>query len=413
MKAAQTGHLVLSTLHTNSAAETLTRLRNIGVPAYNVATSITLIVAQRLARCLVPRTASAPSSCLLRRSWRPALPKRTSMPGFSFTTPTTRLHSLQPRLPRPHWPARSGGSGAGSATADPCRRQQLGVGRAGARFGLRGSAPRRPQEGHAGHHQLARDRPRDGKPMTAQVVFVWDGTDAAGRKVSGELSAAEPRVARALLRRQGVVVSRLRRKRAAARLFGAGVKPEDIALFSRQMATMMRAGVPLVRAFDIVASGARNVALATIVAGRGWRSCRGFVALPGARQISEAIQRPVLQFGWSWRAIGHPGCDAGAHRGRSRARRSDQAQGEEGAFLSRSGGGGGRRRLHDSAGLRGAAVRVGFCQRRCCVAGVHALRHPLLRAGAGLVVGAAAGDGVCWRRRFGGAASLAQVRGGA
>ncbi len=52
IKAAQTGHMVLSTLHTNSAAETLTRLRNMGVPAFNVATSVSLIIAQRLARRL-------------------------------------------------------------------------------------------------------------------------------------------------------------------------------------------------------------------------------------------------------------------------------------------------------------------------------------------------------------------------
>ncbi|MCY3811555.1 MAG: type IV-A pilus assembly ATPase PilB [Gammaproteobacteria bacterium] len=55
IKAAQTGHLVLSTLHTNSAPETLTRLRTMGVPAYNLATSVTLIVAQRLARLLCPQ----------------------------------------------------------------------------------------------------------------------------------------------------------------------------------------------------------------------------------------------------------------------------------------------------------------------------------------------------------------------
>ena len=52
IKAAQTGHLVLSTLHTNSAAETITRLMNMGVPAFNVATSVSLIIAQRLARRL-------------------------------------------------------------------------------------------------------------------------------------------------------------------------------------------------------------------------------------------------------------------------------------------------------------------------------------------------------------------------
>ena len=52
IKAAQTGHLVLSTLHTNSAPETLTRLRNMGVPSFNIATSVILIIAQRLARRL-------------------------------------------------------------------------------------------------------------------------------------------------------------------------------------------------------------------------------------------------------------------------------------------------------------------------------------------------------------------------
>ncbi|MCD8523686.1 MAG: type IV-A pilus assembly ATPase PilB [Saccharospirillaceae bacterium] len=54
IKAAQTGHLVLSTLHTNSAAETLTRLANMGVPSFNIATSVSLIIAQRLARRLCP-----------------------------------------------------------------------------------------------------------------------------------------------------------------------------------------------------------------------------------------------------------------------------------------------------------------------------------------------------------------------
>jgi len=57
IKAAQTGHLVLSTLHTNSAAETITRLLNMGVPAFNVATAVSLIIAQRLARRLCGKCA--------------------------------------------------------------------------------------------------------------------------------------------------------------------------------------------------------------------------------------------------------------------------------------------------------------------------------------------------------------------
>ena len=68
VKAAQTGHLVLSTLHTNSAPETLTRLRNMGVPSFNIATSVILIIAQRLARRLCPHckeTLDVPKSSLV------------------------------------------------------------------------------------------------------------------------------------------------------------------------------------------------------------------------------------------------------------------------------------------------------------------------------------------------------------
>lgn len=68
IKAAQTGHMVMSTLHTNSASETLTRLRNMGVPAFNVATSVSLVIAQRLARKLCSaccREADIPEKTLL------------------------------------------------------------------------------------------------------------------------------------------------------------------------------------------------------------------------------------------------------------------------------------------------------------------------------------------------------------
>ncbi len=69
IKAAQTGHLVLSTVHTNSAAETVTRLLNMGVPAFNIAASVTLIIAQRLARrlcshCAVPETSVPPEALM-------------------------------------------------------------------------------------------------------------------------------------------------------------------------------------------------------------------------------------------------------------------------------------------------------------------------------------------------------------
>ncbi|MEZ7965347.1 MAG: type IV-A pilus assembly ATPase PilB [Pseudomonadales bacterium] len=74
IKAAQTGHMVLSTLHTNSAPETITRLRNMGVPAFNLATSINLIVAQRLARrlCSCKEKIEVPANALLEKGFTQA-----------------------------------------------------------------------------------------------------------------------------------------------------------------------------------------------------------------------------------------------------------------------------------------------------------------------------------------------------
>ncbi|GAA0788643.1 type IV pilus assembly protein PilB [Marinobacterium sediminicola] len=74
IKAAQTGHMVLSTLHTNSAPETLTRLRNMGVPAFNIATSVSLIIAQRLGRRLCEnckQPADLPEATLLEEGFTP------------------------------------------------------------------------------------------------------------------------------------------------------------------------------------------------------------------------------------------------------------------------------------------------------------------------------------------------------
>lgn len=73
IKAAQTGHMVMSTLHTNSAPETVTRLLNMGVPAFNLATSLNLIIAQRLARrlcssCSVPH--DIPKEALLKEGYK-------------------------------------------------------------------------------------------------------------------------------------------------------------------------------------------------------------------------------------------------------------------------------------------------------------------------------------------------------
>ena len=89
-------------------------------------------------------------------------------------------------------------------------------------------------------------------------LFTWEGTDRRGAKVKGELSGQNPALVKAQLRKQGINPTKVRKK--AASLFGAGkkIKPMDIALFTRQMATMMKAGVPLLQAFDIISEGFDN-----------------------------------------------------------------------------------------------------------------------------------------------------------
>ncbi len=103
--------------------------------------------------------------------------------------------------------------------------------------------------------------------MAAQSsVFIYRGVDKKGKKVQGEMSGASPALIKAQLLKQGVRAQNVRKKPKP--LFGDGgkkIKPLDIAVFTRQLATMMRAGVPLVQSFDIVADGSDKPALATLI----------------------------------------------------------------------------------------------------------------------------------------------------
>ncbi|QDD89592.1 type II secretion system F family protein [Pseudomonas oryzihabitans] len=88
--------------------------------------------------------------------------------------------------------------------------------------------------------------------------FTWEGTDRKGTKVKGEMIGLNPALIKAQLRKQGINPTRVRKKSVS--LFGKGkkIKPLDIALFTRQLATMMSAGVPLLQAFDIIGEGFDN-----------------------------------------------------------------------------------------------------------------------------------------------------------
>lgn len=89
-------------------------------------------------------------------------------------------------------------------------------------------------------------------------TFLWEGTDKKGGKIKGETSGQTPALVKAHLRKQGINPTKVRKKPVS--LFNAGkkIKPMDIALFARQMATMMKAGVPLLQSFDIIGEGIDN-----------------------------------------------------------------------------------------------------------------------------------------------------------
>ena len=97
-----------------------------------------------------------------------------------------------------------------------------------------------------------------------QSPFTWEAKDVRGTKVRGKIMAANEAAVRASLRRQGLVPTRIRRK---STLFQSKQKitTEDIAIFSRQLATMMAAGIPLVQAFDIVGSGHENQSMQKLI----------------------------------------------------------------------------------------------------------------------------------------------------
>jgi type IV pilus assembly protein PilC len=102
--------------------------------------------------------------------------------------------------------------------------------------------------------------------MATLNTFVWTGLDKSGRKNQGEVLAASQALAKAQLRMQGISARTVRRKVRPLVSFGSKkIKSSDIALFTRQMATMMKAGVPLIQSFDIVADGLENQLMRNLV----------------------------------------------------------------------------------------------------------------------------------------------------
>lgn len=105
------------------------------------------------------------------------------------------------------------------------------------------------------------------KTATAQkpATFTYEGVDRKGSRVKGEITGKGPALVRAELRKQGIQAKKVVKKREMSLGGKKKIKPMDIALFTRQMATMMKAGVPLVQAFEIVSDGLENPAMKEVI----------------------------------------------------------------------------------------------------------------------------------------------------
>ena len=114
----------------------------------------------------------------------------------------------------------------------------------------------------------AATRARKGAPVSFQT-FQWKGTDQQGRKATGEIRAKDINLARAELRRQNINVNQLKKGKAKSGLFsrsGRRIGSKDITLFTRQLATMMEAGIPMVQAIEIIEKGLDHEAMVKMLA---------------------------------------------------------------------------------------------------------------------------------------------------
>jgi type IV pilus assembly protein PilC len=144
-----------------------------------------------------------------------------------------------------------------------------------------------------------------GRNTSQMQPFVWEGTDKRGTKMKGEQDAKNANLLKAELRRLGITPTVVKPKPKP--LFGATgkpIKPKDIAFFSRQMATMMKSGVPIVTALEIIGSGHKNPRMAKMVG-------QIRADLEGGSSLYEAIGRHPVQFDELYRNLVRAGEGAG------------------------------------------------------------------------------------------------------
>ena len=142
----------------------------------------------------------------------------------------------------------------------------------------------------AAAHRATRANPMD--------VFVWEGTDKRGTKMKGESPSKSANLVRAELRKQGINPTVVKEKTKP--LFGAAgkrISALEIAIFSRQIATMLQSGVPMVQSFEILSQGQKNERMRVMLIGHPRLDLRRLDPVRVARPPPAPVRRPVPQPG--------------------------------------------------------------------------------------------------------------------
>ena len=152
----------------------------------------------------------------------------------------------------------------------------------------------------------ARTKPVVGRSQVSQLQpFVWEGTDKRGVKMKGESFGKNENLVKADLRKQGINPTKVAKK--GKPLFGAAgkkISAREIAVFSRQLATMMKAGVPLVQSFDIIASGQKNIRMKDMLTAIK-------TEIEGGSSLTESLAKFPVQFDELYRNLVKAGEGAG------------------------------------------------------------------------------------------------------
>src|SRR3984885_15247059 len=144
------------------------------------------------------------------------------------------------------------------------------------------------------------------KAIRRDVPFAWEGRDKRGARIKGKSLAPDEQTLRAELRRQGVAPSRIRKQRQGRK--GGKVNAGDIAIFARQLATMLAAGIPLVQAFEIVGNGNDKPAMQKLILDIK-------MDVEGGTSLHEALAKQPLQFDDLFVNLVQAGEQAGALEG--------------------------------------------------------------------------------------------------